>query len=147
MSGTDPQRAPSPRRPPPIGGVLETVLYYPPGMQDAMAAFYEGILGLRSIGRSPERFLFYRTGASVFLLFDFEAAGQQDSPPPHGASGPGHACFVVPRETYGEWKRYLAERGVDVEEELEWPRGGRSFYFRDPAGNALEIADRDVWPS
>jgi catechol 2,3-dioxygenase-like lactoylglutathione lyase family enzyme len=25
-------------------------------------------------------------------------------------------------------------------------RGTRSFYFEDPAGNLLEIAERDMWP-
>ena len=29
----------------------------------------------------------------------------------------------------------------------DWGGGGRSFYFEDPAGNLLEIADRDFWPS
>jgi catechol 2,3-dioxygenase-like lactoylglutathione lyase family enzyme len=25
------------------------------------------------------------------------------------------------------------------------PRGGRSFYFRDPAGNSLELATPRIW--
>ena len=29
---------------------------------------------------------------------------------------------------------------------LEWDNGVRSFYFHDPAGNVLEIADGDLWP-
>lgn len=132
--------------PPPLGGVLETVLYYPPGAHDEMATFYEEVLGCRPIGRSPGRFLFYRAGASVLLLFEAEKARAQESPPPHGAEGPGHTCFVVPGKSYERWKEYLAGRGVELDEEVQWPRGGRSFYFRDPAGNALEIADRDVWP-
>jgi catechol 2,3-dioxygenase-like lactoylglutathione lyase family enzyme len=133
--------------PPEFTGVLETVLYYPPGLHDRMAAFYDRVMGFRSIGRSPDHFLFYRAGASVVLLFNREAAAHQDSPPPHGASGPGHICFMVPAASYEEWKARLVEEGVALEEEVEWPRGGRSFYFRDPAGNALEIANRDVWPA
>ncbi|MEQ8788558.1 MAG: hypothetical protein RIC55_19770 [Pirellulaceae bacterium] len=36
-----------------------------------------------------------------------------------------------------------------VIDEIDWmpPLRGRSFYFHDPAGNVLEIADRDIWPS
>jgi catechol 2,3-dioxygenase-like lactoylglutathione lyase family enzyme len=137
---------PGPAPAPELTGVLESVLYYPPGKHAEMAAFYEEVMGFRSIGRSPDHFLFYRAGGSVFLLFNHEAAGGQDSPPPHGARGAGHVCFVVPDQAYGTWKRHLEGWGVVIEDELEWPRGGRSFYFRDPAGNALEIADRDVWP-
>jgi catechol 2,3-dioxygenase-like lactoylglutathione lyase family enzyme len=112
-----------------------------------MAAFYGGVLGLRSVGSAEDRFLFYRLGSGVFLLFNHDAAAAQDSPPPHGATGPGHACFMAPAGSYEAWKEHLNLRGVPLEEEVEWPRGGRSFYFRDPAGNALEIANRDVWPA
>jgi len=132
--------------PPPLTAVLETVLYYPQELEGEMAAFYEEVVGMRSIGHSRGRFLFYRAGESVFLLFNTEEALRQDSPPPHGATGPGHTCFVVPQELYERWKEHLAAREIATEAEIEWPRGGRSFYFRDPAGNALEIADRDVWP-
>lgn len=135
-----------PTKPPELEGILETVLYYPPGFHDEVSAFYEEVMGFRPIGSSEGRFLFYRAGGSVFLLFEHEASAKQDSPPPHGARGAGHVCFVVPEHAYDSWKSHLARNGADVESELEWPRGGRSFYFRDPAGNALEIADRDVWP-
>jgi hypothetical protein len=35
---------------------------------------------------------------------------------------------------------------VHIIEEAEW-NGLRSFYFKDPADNVLEIADGDFWPS
>lgn len=131
-----------------LGGVLETVLYYGPGEGPAMERFYLEVLGCRRIGGGADGhpFLFLRAGGSVLLLFDREASLGKDSPPPHGAKGPGHVCFVVPKPEYGEWKGLLGSRGIPVEEETTWPRGGRSFYFRDPAGNALEIADGDIWP-
>jgi catechol 2,3-dioxygenase-like lactoylglutathione lyase family enzyme len=40
----------------------------------------------------------------------------------------------------------LADGGVEITHEHEWDGGGRSFYFHDPAGNLIEIADRDLWP-
>jgi catechol 2,3-dioxygenase-like lactoylglutathione lyase family enzyme len=35
--------------------------------------------------------------------------------------------------------------GIAVEAEVTWPGGGRSLYFRDPAGNSLEIAEARIW--
>jgi catechol 2,3-dioxygenase-like lactoylglutathione lyase family enzyme len=40
----------------------------------------------------------------------------------------------------------LAAKGVEIVQEITWPRGPRSFYFEDPAGNMLEIAEADMWP-
>ena len=131
---------------PALDGVLETVLYYPETLEAQVDRFYRTVLGMRPIGRKSGQFLFFRAGRSVFLLFEVDRARAQDSPPPHGARGPGHTCFQVPGDAYADWKTHLATHDVEVEEEMRWPGGGRSFYFRDPAGNALEIADRDIWP-
>jgi len=132
--------------PPPLAGVLETVLYYTAPLEARVDRFYRNVLGMRPIGRKPGQFLFFRAGRSVFLLFETDRAREQESPPPHGSRGPGHTCFQVPTHSYGAWKAHLTAHEVPVEGETEWPGGGRSFYFRDPAGNALEIADRDIWP-
>jgi catechol 2,3-dioxygenase-like lactoylglutathione lyase family enzyme len=43
------------------------------------------------------------------------------------------------------WRDHLAARGVDIEAEVQWPRGGHSLYFRDPAGNSLELASPRIW--
>ena len=56
-----------------------------------------------------------------------------------------HTCFCVAAEDYEPWKRYLERRGVDILREVRWPRG-LSFYFHDPDGNLLEIANADIWP-
>ncbi len=128
---------------PPIAGVLETVLYYTD--QDRTHAFYSRLLGLRLLWREEGRSLFYRIGAGVLLLFDPEASLHGDRLPAHGARGPGHVCFRVDRAGYEAWKRHLEAHGVGIEQEVEWSRG-RSFYFRDPSGNLLEIADADLWP-
>ena len=60
---------------------------------------------------------------------------------------PGHACLVV--SDPGDYERRLAdlrEAGVEITHEHQWDGGRRSFYFRDPAGNLLELADGDLWP-
>jgi hypothetical protein len=34
---------------------------------------------------------------------------------------------------------------VLIEADFEWPAGGHSIYFRDPAGNCLEFAEPKIW--
>lgn len=129
-------------QPPPISGVLETVLYCNSENEDATRRFYKEIMGLRSIGPSS-----YRAGPDVFLLFNSDKSAVQDEPPPHGASGAAHVCFLTTGERYEGWKAHLADKGVDLGQEITWDESGfRSFYFEDPAGNVLEIADGDLWP-
>ena len=129
---------------PPLTGVLETVLYYTD--QDRAERFYSDVLGFRLIDREEGRSLFYRAGDSVFLLFDAETTLEGGRLPPHGARGPVHTCFVVPADAYEPWKRHLHRRGVDLLQEVAWS-GGRTFYFHDPDGNLLEIANADIWPA
>jgi catechol 2,3-dioxygenase-like lactoylglutathione lyase family enzyme len=65
--------------------------------------------------------------------------------PPHGALGPGHICFRATAAELDAWVGRLAAKAVAIEADFEWPRGGRSIYFRDPAGNCLEIAEPRIW--
>ncbi|MCI0410558.1 MAG: VOC family protein [Acidobacteria bacterium] len=133
-----------PRPRPKMTGVLETVLYF--SDEEKTQRFYSEVLGFRLVGREPGRSLFYRAGKSVFLLFQAEETLKGNSLPSHGASGAIHTCFVVPADEYENWKSYLAENGVPVIHQLEWPLG-LSFYFHDPDRNLLEIANNDLWPA
>ena len=83
--------------------------------------------------------------AGMLLLFEPEAARHNRDVPAHGATGPGHACFAVAERELDAWREHLQARGVALEHEQRWPRGGRSFYFRDPAGNSLELATPLIW--
>ena len=105
--------------------------------------FYEDTLGLDKLGFS----FAYRIGAQMLLVFNADETRDQERPPAHGATGAAHACLLVPTAAYDEWKSYLRGAGVEITDEIEWPNGRRSFYFEDPAGNVLEIADGDIWAS
>lgn len=129
--------------PPPLAGVLETVLYV---ADDELALpFYRDVLGMRLLSREPGRHLFFRAGASVFLLFVAETTRRSTHLPPHGADGSVHTCFQVSPGDYERWKNHLEGSGVRILQESRW-NPGLSFYFEDPDGNLLEIADRDIWP-
>jgi catechol 2,3-dioxygenase-like lactoylglutathione lyase family enzyme len=127
-----------------LAGVLETVLYYASDQQDDMERFYENALGLVSLGLGRWS-LAFRLGEGVVLLFDRERSSTQEEPPPHGASGSVHAAFLAAPGEYDAWKERLADRGVTLIDEIAWDSGARSCYFNDPAGNLLEIAERDLW--
>jgi len=133
------KNSPGPR----LQGVLETVLYFTETARTE--AFYGELLGMRLLERDPDRHLFYRAGDSVFLLFRADATLRTESVPPHGARGAGHVCFRVQPDDYEAWKRRLSARGIVVLQQTRWPRG-LSFYFHDPDGNVLEIANADIWP-
>jgi catechol 2,3-dioxygenase-like lactoylglutathione lyase family enzyme len=129
-------------------GILETVLY----AKDlgAAEAFYREVLGLAPFARTAGRHLFYRCGDQVLLIFNPEATDVPPAPgalpvPPHGALGPGHICFRATAAEIDSWAARLAQNGVAIEADFEWPGGGRSIYFRDPAGNCLEIAEPRIW--
>ena len=34
---------------------------------------------------------------------------------------------------------------IEIEKDVTWPNGGRSIYFRDAAGNCLELASPLIW--
>ena len=126
-----------------IDRVLETILY----VDDLAAAerFYGELLGLELDSRKSGLFVFFRCGESMLLLFEPAAAGAGRNVPAHGARGPGHACFAVAEADLDGWQQRLAAAGVAIEQQVSWPRGGRSFYFRDPAGNSLELATPRIW--
>ena len=124
--------------------ILETCLY----VDDLAVAerFYENVLGLPLVGKQDERHLFFRVGHGMLLLFNPTASQEkQATTPPHGAIGAGHLAFLADLEEQAAWESRLAQHQVQIERVLNWPGGGRSLYFRDPAGNSLEFASADVW--
>ena len=44
-----------------------------------------------------------------------------------------------------DWRERLSAEGIAIEKEVDWPGGGRSIYFRDPAGNSVELASARIW--
>ena len=130
---------------PRLTGVLETVLYCSAGEMEDTRSFYEAVLGLRPMWDGASM---YRVApGSVLLIFDRDEVVDQDSPPAHGTTGRGHMCFLCPPEEYEAWKGRLLEREIEIIDELTWRDDLRSFYFHDPAGNVLEIAEADMWPA
>jgi catechol 2,3-dioxygenase-like lactoylglutathione lyase family enzyme len=113
---------------------------------DRAEPFYRDVLGLEQIAREPGRHVFFRVGErGVLLLFNAETTLRADHLPAHGARGPGHFALGIAASALDEWRRRLEHHGVAIEHEEAWPRGGRSLYFRDPAGNSVELITPGLW--
>jgi catechol 2,3-dioxygenase-like lactoylglutathione lyase family enzyme len=132
----------------PPSQILESALYVDD--LDAAEAFYGGVLGLEKLGRRPGRHVFFRCGPGVLLIFnpaetELPYTTGQLPVPSHGARGPGHLCFRAEASELDGWRTRLEAAGIEIESDMEWPDGGRSIYFRDPAGNSLEFTEARIW--
>jgi catechol 2,3-dioxygenase-like lactoylglutathione lyase family enzyme len=111
--------------------------------------FYESVFGLEVLV-GDDRFCAFQVGKDVLLLF---LCGASDNPvalpggsiPPHETVGAGHFAFAVSPETLSDWRTRLLDRGIEIESEVRWERGGFSIYFRDPDNNLVELATPGIW--
>ena len=133
---------------PKLSGVIETALYVDD--LDRARAFYAEVLGLAPLTNDSRFLAFDVGGRSVLLLF---RRGSTLEPvhlpggtiPPHDGKGPIHAAFAIAADELPAWERRLGEHGVAIEGRTDWPRGGKSIYFRDPDNHLLELVTPGVW--
>jgi catechol 2,3-dioxygenase-like lactoylglutathione lyase family enzyme len=124
--------------------ILETCLY----VDDLSRAerFYHQVLGLVVESRQEGRHVFFHCGKRMLLLFNPLASREStDNFPGHGAIGPGHVAFAIRASDTASWIDHLKANDIAIEKTIDWPQGGRSIYFRDPAGNSLELATPQIW--
>ena len=126
---------------PKIAGVLETALYVED--LDRAARFYENVLGLEPINKD-QRFAGYDAGPrSVLLLFKRGSTLETvqmpgGTIPPHDGQGPLHVAFAIAADALAAWEQHLQSHDIAIEGHTDWPRGGKSIYFRDPDGHLLD---------
>lgn len=127
-----------------IQAIIETAIYVED--LDETETFYRHVLGLPVIVKEPGRQVFFRVGNNnVLLAFLAEATLKGDQLPAHGAKGPGHFALGIDAGDLDAWRQTLKEKNLDIETEVKWPRGGKSIYFRDPAGNLVELVTPGIW--
>ena len=127
----------------PIAGVLETVLYAKD--LDAAERFYGGALGLQLDSRSRACSASSAPGprcCSCSIPRPPPAIARCRRMVPSARDTPASPC---PRPSSTRGSSGSRPQGVAVEHEQTWPRGGRSFYVRDPAGNSIEFATPRIW--
>lgn len=133
---------------PKLDRVLETALYVDD--LERAASFYEQVLDLPLL-TSDSRFRAYDVGGNNVLLLFARGATLETvhlpggTIPPHDGHGPLHVAFAIAAEVLPRWEERLESRNIEIEGRTEWPRGGRSIYFRDPDGHLLELATPGLW--
>lgn len=126
-----------------IKAIIEAAIYVDD--LDETEIFYGTVRGLRVMGKEPGRHVSFEVGeASVLLAFIAETTLKEDHSPEHGAKGPGHFALGIDADALDAWRRKLQDKGIAIEQKVEWPRSGKSIYFRDPAGNSVELVTPGV---
>lgn len=133
---------------PRLDGIVESILYTD-DLPRAIA-FYRDVLGLEAMTGDAARFQAFRVGGQVLLLFKRGATLTPTAVPggiipPHDGTGPHHIGFAIAAADYDAWLARLRAAGVVIESETRWERGGRSLYFRDPDGHAVELVTPGIW--
>jgi len=131
-----------------IQNVVETVIY----VDDLARAidFYAHTLGLEKQSADDRFAAFTIAEGQVFLIFlRGQTSTGADTPggfiPPHDATGPQHFAFGITAEDLDAWTAKLTADGIPIESTVNWPRGGRSLYFRDPDNHLVELITPGVW--
>jgi catechol 2,3-dioxygenase-like lactoylglutathione lyase family enzyme len=132
-----------------IKRVIETCIYAE--NLDRVEEFYGNTLGLEQISKESGRHIFYKCGTGMLLIFNPDHTSTEQtyvngSPVPlHGAKGPGHLAFEVEHSEIPGWKKRLQDASIEIESQITWPNGFVSIYFRDPAGNSIELVAAGLW--
>ncbi len=132
-----------------ISGIIETCLYAE--NLDEVRDFYTLLPGLKLVAEEEGRHLFFSCGSQMLLIFNpaHTSIEQTDVDgqivPLHGSRGAAHIAFSIKKEDLRKWRDFLNENHIPIESEVTWPNGIVSLYFRDPAGNSLEVVSPDLW--
>ena len=121
-----------------------------------MRDFYINILGLEFVSEEKDRYIFLKAGQSMLLIFnpnktlaDTNRSNSTIQLPSHGAFAPPsiiHFALEIEKQNYDNAKSVLNEKNIKIDNEVTWEKGTNSIYFRDPAGNLVEIITPGSWP-
>jgi catechol-2,3-dioxygenase len=131
-----------------INKVIETCIYS--SDLESMKKFYVDIVGLSVIQEESDKLIFLKAGKSMLLIFDpLRTSVNNGGLPTHGAMTPPssiHFAMEIEGKEYPICKEELERNGIAIEKEVDWDGKTKSLYFRDPAGNLVELITSDGWP-
>lgn len=123
--------------------IKETAIYVADLAQSKQ--FYHDLLGLPIIVHVKDQHIFFRAGESVLLCFNPAHSKIKTSVPPHFGEGNLHFALECLDGDYEKWKTVLTKNGIEIEQEVVWKAGRKSFYFRDPDQHSVEIVQSGIW--
>lgn len=118
---------------------------------DTMQRFYEDVIGLEVMARSPQAVFFciaesHAGHTQILVLFDRSRVSR--GPEIHGTTPHGvsqdrstldHIAFAIDVDMYKKEKQRLEQLGLTVETAVfEWV-SWRSLFVNDPEGNTVEL--------
>jgi catechol-2,3-dioxygenase len=131
-----------------INKVVETCIYS--SDLESMKRFYADVLGLPLVQEEKNKLVFLQAGNSMLLIFNpARTSTGNDGLPTHGTQTPPasiHFAMEIKENDYQSWKELLARNEIAVEKEVDWKGMSKSLYFRDPAGNLVELITPGEWP-
>jgi catechol 2,3-dioxygenase-like lactoylglutathione lyase family enzyme len=133
---------------PEVTRVVETCLYVDD--LERSIHFYEEVFEFKRLIGDHRFCALSVADRSVLLLF-LKGATREAMPtpggmiPPHDGDGNQHLAFAIPASSEAAWQGRLRDRGIPIESTVDWPRGGRSLYFRDPDQHLLELITPGCW--
>ena len=128
----------------PIECIVETAIYADD--LDQAERFYRDVLGLTVFGEGsgPARLLPGGRPIACCWCFVPEATLRGDHCLPTGR-GPGHFAMGIAAEDLDAWRERLRDASGRDRTRGSLARGGHSLYFRDPAGNSVELITPGLW--
>jgi catechol-2,3-dioxygenase len=131
-----------------INKVIETCIYS--SDLESMKKFYVDIVGLSVIQEESDKLIFLKAGKSMLLIFDpLRTSVNNGGLPTHGAMTPPssiHFAMEIEEKEYQTCKEDLGRNGIAIQKEVNWDGKTKSLYFRDPAGNLVELITSGGWP-
>jgi catechol 2,3-dioxygenase-like lactoylglutathione lyase family enzyme len=131
-----------------LNGIIESSIYSDD--MERAKRFYEDVMGLEPIFSDRRLTAYNVTGRNVLLVFQRGGSIKASTMPGgtipgHDGAGPLHFAFAIDADRLPFWEERLSAHGIAIEGRMDWPRGGKSIYFRDPDGHLVELATPGLW--
>jgi catechol 2,3-dioxygenase-like lactoylglutathione lyase family enzyme len=107
-------------------------------------SFYEDVLGLTDVGIESPDIIAYRSGNSVVIVYETEAAGTNQATYATWAAGDDIESIVEALKAKGVSFEQYDLPGMTHEGELHVAGDVKAAWFRDPDGNVLNIVSQSM---